>query len=56
MTDHWKRAGYAFLYNTGSQLYVQCYPDKVTGQKMFDYLTPRLFKPLGITQADWRKS
>ena len=26
---------------------------KVTGQKIIDYLTPRLFKPLGIQGMDW---
>jgi len=26
---------------------------KVTGQKIIDYLTPRLFKPLGIVGMDW---
>ncbi len=26
---------------------------KVTGQKVVDYLTPRLFKPLGIKGEDW---
>jgi hypothetical protein len=26
---------------------------KVTGEKVIDYLTPRLFKPLGIEDPDW---
>ena len=26
---------------------------KVTGEKIFDFLTPRLFQPLGIENADW---
>jgi len=28
---------------------------KVTGQKIIDYLQPRLFKPLGIQGVDWEK-
>jgi len=26
---------------------------KATGQKVIDYLQPRLFEPLGITGIDW---
>jgi len=29
---------------------------KVTGQKVIDYLTPRLFEPLGISGMDWEIS
>ena len=29
---------------------------KVTGQTVFDFLTPRLFEPLGIENAVWDKS
>jgi len=29
---------------------------KVTGQKVIDYLQPRLFEPLGITGEDWETS
>ena len=28
---------------------------KVTGQRLLDYLTPRLFQPLGITGATWER-
>ena len=29
---------------------------KVTGEKLYDYLYPRLFRPLGITGLVWRES
>jgi hypothetical protein len=29
---------------------------KVTGQKVIDYLQPRLFEPLGIAKPDWEES
>ncbi|MBK8513089.1 MAG: serine hydrolase [Saprospiraceae bacterium] len=51
-----KEPGTHFLYNTGASYMCSAILTKVTGAKMFDYLTPRLFKPLGITQADWEES
>lgn len=29
---------------------------KVTGEKVVDYLYPRLFRPLGIVNARWQES
>ncbi len=28
---------------------------KVTGQKVIDYLQPKLFEPLGIAKPDWEE-
>ena len=51
-----KEPGTHFLYNTGSSYTLCAIINKVTGMNTQAYLTPRLFKPLGITQADWEVS
>ncbi len=48
--------GSRFLYNTGATYMLSCILQKVTGQKVIDYLYPRLFRPLGITGARWEES
>ena len=45
-----------FLYSTGATYMLGAIVHKVTGQKLEDYLAPRLFKPLGITGYDWEIS
>ena len=45
-----------FLYNTGATYMLGAILQKVTGQKLEDYLAPRLFQPLGITGYDWETS
>jgi CubicO group peptidase (beta-lactamase class C family) len=45
--------GSKFLYNTLGTYMLSAIVTKVTGQKVIDYLTPRLFAPLGITDVDW---
>jgi len=45
--------GTAFLYNSGATYMLSAIVQKVTGQKIIDYLTPRLFVPLGIEGATW---
>ena len=57
--DH--EPGTHFAYNSMSTYLVSCMVQKVTGQKIRDYLTPRLFAPLGIlkpdgTAPDWDES
>jgi CubicO group peptidase (beta-lactamase class C family) len=47
------KPGTKFLYNTLGTYMLSAIVQKVTGQKILDYLTPRLFKPLGITGIDW---
>jgi len=41
--------GTVFLYNSAATYMLSA----VTGQKIIDYLTPRLFTPLGIKEMDW---
>ena len=48
-----KKPGSEFLYNSSATYMLSAIVQKVTGQKIIDYLTPRLFKPLGIQGADW---
>jgi CubicO group peptidase (beta-lactamase class C family) len=45
--------GTKFLYNTMATYTLSAIIQKVTGQKVVDYLKPRLFNPLGITGIDW---
>jgi CubicO group peptidase (beta-lactamase class C family)/predicted glycoside hydrolase/deacetylase ChbG (UPF0249 family) len=45
--------GTKFLYNSPATYMLSAIVQKVTGQKVFDYLQPRLFQPLGIQDIDW---
>jgi CubicO group peptidase (beta-lactamase class C family) len=45
--------GTHFLYNTGATYMCSAIVQKLTGQTLLDYLTPRLFAPLGIEGARW---
>jgi CubicO group peptidase (beta-lactamase class C family) len=40
--------GTKFLYNSMATYMLSAIVQKVTGEKVIDYLTPRLFAPLGI--------
>jgi CubicO group peptidase (beta-lactamase class C family) len=48
--------GTHFLYNTGATYMQSAIVQKLTGQKLIDYLKPRLFDPLGIEGMDWELS
>jgi CubicO group peptidase (beta-lactamase class C family) len=48
--------GTKFLYNSTGTYMLSAIVQKVTGQKVIDYLKPRLFEPLGITGEDWEIS
>ena len=48
--------GSVFLYDTGSTFMLSAILQKVTGQKVVDYLQPRLFGPLHIQQKTWETS
>lgn len=48
--------GTTFLYNSVATYMVSAIVQKVTGQKIVDYLQPRLFEPLGIEGIDWEVS
>jgi CubicO group peptidase (beta-lactamase class C family) len=45
--------GTAFLYNSGATYMLSAIVQKVTGQKVIDYLKHRLFAPLDIEGATW---
>jgi CubicO group peptidase (beta-lactamase class C family)/predicted glycoside hydrolase/deacetylase ChbG (UPF0249 family) len=45
--------GSRFLYNSAATYMLSAIVQKVTGQKIIDYLKPRLFIPLGIEGMDW---
>jgi CubicO group peptidase (beta-lactamase class C family) len=61
--ENWARAilalpvelppGTHFLYNSGASYLLSAIVQKVSGQTVLDYLTPRLFQPLGIAGATW---
>src|ERR1700752_4128838 len=48
-----KEPGSEFLYNSAATYMLSAIVQKVTGQKIIDYLKPRLFDPLGIQGMDW---
>ncbi|OZI05796.1 serine hydrolase [Siphonobacter sp. BAB-5385] len=48
--------GTHFVYNSGATYMLSAVVQKLTGQTLLDYLTPRLFKPLAIEGADWEVS
>ena len=50
------KPGTYFVYNSLGTYILSAIVQKVTGQKVFDYLTPRLFKQLGITGIHWDES
>lgn len=62
-TENWVRTflaqkishkpGTVFMYNSAATYMCSAIVQKVTGQKVIDYLTPRLFEPLGITGMTW---
>jgi CubicO group peptidase (beta-lactamase class C family)/acetyl esterase/lipase len=48
--------GSKFLYNTPATYMLSAIVQKVTGQTVLDYLTSRLFEPLGIEKPTWETS
>ncbi|WP_308635873.1 serine hydrolase domain-containing protein [Paenibacillus silvisoli] len=48
-----REPGTHFVYNNGATYLLSAIVQKATGQKLLDYLQPRLFEPLGITGATW---
>ena len=45
--------GTRFLYNSGATYMLSAIVQQVTGQKILDYLQPRLFEPLHIAGPTW---
>ncbi len=50
------KPGTHFQYNTMGSYTLSAIVTKVTGQTTLDYLTPRLFEPLGIEKPEWGAS
>ena len=50
------KPGTHFVYNTAATFMCSAILQKVTGEKLLDYLRPRLLDPLGIDQATWSES
>ncbi|MEZ0447044.1 serine hydrolase domain-containing protein [Cellulomonas sp. ICMP 17802] len=65
-TDDWVTAfleepvehepGTFFVYNTAGTHLLSALVQKLTGQRVLDYLGPRLLEPLGIEGAAWQRS
>ncbi len=47
------KPGTHFLYNTPATFMASAMVQKATGQSVLEYLKPRLFEPLGITDPTW---
>ncbi len=50
------RPGTHYVYNSGATHLLAAILHRLTGQRLLDYLTPRLFEPLGIEDATWESS
>ncbi len=50
------KPGSHFVYNTPATYMLSAIVQKVTGQTVLDYLRPRLFEPLGISNPTWEAS
>jgi CubicO group peptidase (beta-lactamase class C family) len=50
------KPGTHFLYNSPATYMLSAIVQKTTGQTVRDYLTPRLFEPLGIARPTWSTS
>lgn len=48
--------GTHFVYNSLATYMLSAILQKVTGEKVINYLYPRLFRPLGIVGANWEES
>jgi CubicO group peptidase (beta-lactamase class C family) len=48
--------GTHFVYNTAATYMLAELVQRVTGQRLLDYLAPRLLEPLGIDGATWEQS
>lgn len=50
------KPGEYYLYNSIGTYMLSAIVQKVTGEKLIDYLDTRLFQPLHITRPDWEES
>jgi len=47
------KPGTVFKYNNTASFMLSAIVQQVTGETLFDYLQPRIFKPLGMRGIDW---
>lgn len=47
--------GTHFAYNTGATCLLSCIVERISGMKLVDFLTWKLFLPLGITDIRWNR-
>lgn len=47
------KPGSRFLYNSMATYMLSAIVQKITGERVLEYLKPRLFTPLGINNIDW---
>ena len=52
-TEPIHKPGTVFMYNNMATFMLSAIVQQVTGVTVFDYLMPRIFKPLGIRGIDW---
>ncbi|NQT27131.1 serine hydrolase [candidate division KSB1 bacterium] len=50
------KPGTHFVYNSGASYMLSAILQKVTGETLLDFLTPRLFEPLGIEKPVWESN
>ena len=50
------KPGSLYTYNSLGTYMLSAIVQKVTGEKVVDYLYPRLFRPLGIVNPTWQES
>ncbi|MBL0745864.1 serine hydrolase domain-containing protein [Chryseolinea lacunae] len=50
------KPGTHFVYNSAATYMLSAIIQKKSGKTLFDYLTPRLFEPMGIEHASWETS
>jgi CubicO group peptidase (beta-lactamase class C family) len=48
--------GTQFVYNSGASYMLSAIVQKTTGERLIDYLQPRLFEPLEIENPTWQES
>jgi CubicO group peptidase (beta-lactamase class C family) len=52
-TEPVHKPGTVFMYNNMATFMLSAIIQQVTGQTLYEYLQPRIFRPLGISGADW---
>ncbi|TAK21341.1 MAG: class C beta-lactamase-related serine hydrolase [Chloroflexota bacterium] len=50
------KPGTHFVYNSGASYMLSAIAQRLTGQRLLEYLQPRLFAPLGIEKPTWEAS